>query len=155
LEDEVSVIKGDTVEKMTKRARSSTACIHSGTVLTVRLEDPGSGRIYLFPPGGGIEEGETPAAAAIRETYEETGYRVSVEEESEIVFHYPFTWGGIVYQCTTHLFRAQLITPFDRPEEVKMEDFHRGIEWVPLLRLDAVFDYDPAIRRAMREIIND
>lgn len=30
-------------------------------------------------PGGGVEEGETPAAAAEREAYEETGVRVKIE----------------------------------------------------------------------------
>ncbi|QPK89322.1 NUDIX hydrolase [Bacillus velezensis] len=29
-------------------------------------------------PGGGIEEGETPEAAAIREAFEETGYNVTI-----------------------------------------------------------------------------
>jgi 8-oxo-dGTP pyrophosphatase MutT (NUDIX family) len=142
------------MERKIKRTRSSTACIHGSMVLTVRLEDPGSGRIYLFPPGGGLEDGETAAEAAVRETIEETGYVTKVDEESEIVFHYPFSWGGKVYQCTTHLFRAVLVTPFNKPQEVKLEDIHRGIEWVPLIALDSVFDYDPAIRRAMKEIIS-
>jgi 8-oxo-dGTP pyrophosphatase MutT (NUDIX family) len=31
-------------------------------------------------PGGGLESGETPADAAIREAYEETGYEVKIDK---------------------------------------------------------------------------
>ncbi|ODS06165.1 8-oxo-dGTP diphosphatase [Bacillus velezensis] len=33
-------------------------------------------------PGGGIEEGETPEAAAVREAFEETGYNVTILQKS-------------------------------------------------------------------------
>ncbi|WP_045926216.1 NUDIX hydrolase [Bacillus siamensis] len=33
-------------------------------------------------PGGGIAEGETPEAAAIREAFEETGYDVTIRQKS-------------------------------------------------------------------------
>jgi len=38
----------------------------SGNVLLLRWRDPGSGRLLWEPPGGGIEEGETPLAAAFK-----------------------------------------------------------------------------------------
>lgn len=53
-------------------------------------------------PGGGIEEGETPREAAIREVREETGLRVAA---ADIVDAYAFDTGmgphvGIVVHCT-------------------------------------------------------
>lgn len=32
-------------------------------------------------PGGGIEKGETPEKAAVRETYEETGFRIKLSKQ--------------------------------------------------------------------------
>ncbi|MEO0604341.1 MAG: NUDIX domain-containing protein, partial [Myxococcota bacterium] len=60
-------------------------------------------------PGGGMEPGETPAEATVREVYEETGFDV-VPERLVGVFsglgfrhHYPngheVEWTGIVFEC--------------------------------------------------------
>ncbi|MBV9293830.1 MAG: NUDIX domain-containing protein, partial [Frankiales bacterium] len=47
-------------------------------LLVQRGRDPGRGRWSL--PGGRLERGETPAAAAVREVREETGLDVEVGE---------------------------------------------------------------------------
>lgn len=54
--------------------RAGAVVIDGDRVLLAGMNRPGEDRWYLFP-GGGIEEGETPAGAAIRELLEETGLR--------------------------------------------------------------------------------
>jgi ADP-ribose pyrophosphatase YjhB (NUDIX family) len=57
------------------------AVVRDGTgrlLLVQRGRDPGAGRWSL--PGGRVEPGETPAAAAAREVLEETGLIVTIGE---------------------------------------------------------------------------
>lgn len=56
------------------RPRACGALIHSDSILMVRHVEPT--RSYWTLPGGGVEAGETPAEAAVREMWEETGLRV-------------------------------------------------------------------------------
>ncbi len=59
----------------TLRTRATVVVIRDGKVLLVRGS---SGRYREFMmPGGGIEDGELPTAAAVRELHEETGLRAS------------------------------------------------------------------------------
>lgn len=44
----------------------------------VLIERHRAGRHYFSFPGGGVETGETPEQAVVREMYEETGLRVAV-----------------------------------------------------------------------------
>lgn len=44
--------------------------------------------VYYVFPGGGIEEGESPEEAAVREAYEELGLNVKVKEcLAKVLFH--------------------------------------------------------------------
>ena len=56
------------------RPRACGALIHNDAILMVQHQE--LTRSYWTLPGGGLEAGETPAEAAVREVWEETGLRV-------------------------------------------------------------------------------
>lgn len=117
----------------------------------VRLRDPVSGVILHFVPGGAVEAGEQPAAAATREALEETGLVVEVDEASELVARYPFRWAGQDYDTTTHFFRARVsegstlpdVAPIGQPAAYQL-----GALWVPLEDAEAFLSFHPVIWRS-------
>ncbi|TQR21633.1 NUDIX hydrolase [Psychrobacillus vulpis] len=59
------------------RNRGATVIIENGRIALIKRTKPY--RTYFVFPGGGIESGETPEEAAIRETYEELGVNVQIQ----------------------------------------------------------------------------
>jgi 8-oxo-dGTP pyrophosphatase MutT (NUDIX family) len=141
---------------MTKpRLRASAICELDERVLLVRLQDPSTKVVSLFPPGGAIEAGETPAEAARREALEETGLRVRVDSTVEVVDRYPFLWAGDEYDVTTHYLGAVLEDPSRSTiGPVVDADFNLGAEWVPTSdALDALAVH-PAIARSVARVLH-
>ena len=67
------------------RVRAGVVLIENGRVALI--ERHRAGKHYFVFPGGGVDEGETPEQAAIREMEEETGLSVSVQRKlAEIHF---------------------------------------------------------------------
>ena len=58
------------VDSMSTRKRAEVICTDGHNILCIRK--PG----YLLLPGGGVDEGEEPLSAAIRETLEESGIKL-------------------------------------------------------------------------------
>jgi 8-oxo-dGTP pyrophosphatase MutT (NUDIX family) len=113
----------------------------------VRLRDPRTQVLYRFPPGGEIESGESAAVAAVRETFEETGYAVKLLSMEAFSIDYPFTWGGCVYACTTSFFLAQ-VEGFPKP--VAGHSGHEeGYEWVDTLTLMEEWKQHPEIQSVL------
>jgi tRNA(adenine34) deaminase len=135
-----------------RRERASAVCVHEGELLCVRLRDPATAIARLYVPGGGIDAGETKAAAAEREAREETGYTVCVDPASELVARYPFVWGGIEIDVTTHFFRAALVSDKNAPAPVHDDPWNEGALWLPLHRLELEFDYHLVISRSVRAL---
>jgi 8-oxo-dGTP pyrophosphatase MutT (NUDIX family) len=87
-------------------------------------------------PKGGLEDGETPEEAALREVREETGHGASIQHRLESI-EYSFVWRPerVRYHKTVHyyLMRWDGLPPGERDDEAE------HVEWVPhtvaLLRL--------------------
>lgn len=61
------------------RVAAYGVCVAEGRVLLARLVPLDGAEPRWTMPGGGLEHGEDPLDAVVREVEEETGYRVSVE----------------------------------------------------------------------------
>jgi 8-oxo-dGTP pyrophosphatase MutT (NUDIX family) len=137
-----------------KRARASVICEAEGHLLVVRLRDPVTNDEALFPPGGGIEPGETPAETARREALEETGLHVSVDGDSELVETYPFRWAGVDYEVTTHYFAATLDDAFDLAIPAVVDaPYNLGASWVPVDAALEAMSIHPAIGNAVARVL--
>jgi 8-oxo-dGTP pyrophosphatase MutT (NUDIX family) len=72
--------------------------------------DVGTSATHWITPGGGMDPGETPAQAAMREAYEELRVRIelSVDAEPDYSDNEVFTFNGRWYDQTNHYFLARL-----------------------------------------------
>ncbi|PRY31159.1 NUDIX hydrolase [Pseudosporangium ferrugineum] len=86
-----------------------------GRVLLLHGTDPARpGKRWWMTPGGGVDDGETPAQAAARELFEETGLRVEPVALGEPVHHEvaEFSYDARQYRQTQDFF-AYGVTAWD------------------------------------------
>jgi tRNA(adenine34) deaminase len=136
-----------------RRIRASAVCVFRAQLLCVRLRDPLTRVDRLFVPGGEIEPGETAAAAACRETVEETGYRVEIAPESEVVVHHDFTWNGVLFDVTTHYFRASLLDGGMSGMRAAEPAYNEGVRWLALEDVERELGFCTPILGAVRMLL--
>jgi 8-oxo-dGTP pyrophosphatase MutT (NUDIX family) len=68
------------------------------------------GRTHWLTPGGGLEAGEQPGDAAVREVYEETGLRVQLPPSAQpvLIARRRWSWAGVSYNQVDHYFVARV-----------------------------------------------
>jgi 8-oxo-dGTP pyrophosphatase MutT (NUDIX family) len=136
-----------------KRKRASVVCVHEGKLLTVLLRDPVTHMARLFVPGGAIEAAETPAQAAVRETLEETGYRVTCLAREPVVVSYPFVWAGDTIDVTTHFFAVALSHAAAAAEPVNDAAYNEGTRWLAVSEVPQQLGFDINILAAVQQLL--
>lgn len=97
---------------------------------------------HWIAPGGGLEAGETPAEAATREVYEETGLKVALPAETACMYteEVSYTFAGKYIDQLNHYFLVrvpnglQVRAAANTAEEKLVGLGHR---WWPLAELEA------------------
>jgi ADP-ribose pyrophosphatase YjhB (NUDIX family) len=115
----------------------TVACVieRDGNYLMVEERDKTSGELVFNQPAGHLEQGESITDAALRETLEETGWRVELIGVIGIALHRAAK-NGITYYRTTFLAR-----PLQQvPNAVIDPDIH-AVHWL---------DYEAILARSAR-----
>lgn len=82
-----------------------------GRVLLLHWRDPHNGAEMWEPPGGGLDDGETPLQAARRELTEETGLDPSRVGDHCVEVTRHSRWKGRLYTGVEQFFAARYDTP--------------------------------------------
>lgn len=120
-------------------------------MLVVKLRDPASGKLFRMPPGGQVEEGEAPRAAALRELREETGFEAVLDPAFEKIVEYLFDWAGQTHSCRTHFFQGVAVEPAGLVTAT--EPFLEGWEWMPVSGLAKEWAFHPVLSAALLPVI--
>lgn len=136
---------------MPTRERTGVICRSGSDVLAIEQQDPASLERFWTFPGGALEAGETPAQCAVRETLEETGYRVKLTSDAW-TNEYRFKWNGKVYECTTHWFLAE--TTGEPPGAVDDADYILQAAWLPWPASRALFAFNKGLIDATTRLLD-
>lgn len=129
------------------RKAARIVCVGDGDrVLLLRWRDPVGDRVYWEPPGGGLDDGETPLEAARRELHEETGLPGSAVLDISVPVARDFRWLGKHYVTVEPFFLAR----FSGTPEVAPADFtpiesdtYSGYGWFTLAEIADLSPVEP------------
>ncbi len=98
----------------------------AGEILLLKWRDPVDAHVFWEPPGGGIEPGEEPRDAAVRELYEETGFTTNLAEETLAVAR-DYVFAGRHHQHTERFFLTT-VAGDPRPAEFSEQEIATFVE---------------------------
>lgn len=126
---------------MDTRPAAYAVIIEQGKLLMTRWvpEDPNRSPLWSLP-GGGMEPGEQADETALRETLEETGYSIAIENLLGVhAGHFPTRSGihgsDLPFCALRIIYRAHIVTGGLRDEQNGSSDSAR---WVPIAELDTL-----------------
>lgn len=99
-------------------------CLKDGRIAVAQI---GYSKFVYDLPGGGVDEGETPEQAVVREFLEEVGMLVKVDHLVTDIMHYFVHDNGTAYNNHCHFYVVDWVG--DRPAQ-KVEDDHELV-WMP------------------------
>ncbi len=115
------------------KSRSVAIIIDHATQRVLLIHRMRTGREYFVLPGGKIEDGETPAAAAAREAREETGLEITVGKCVAQIYNE----GRDEYYFLATSFSGKLQIGFPELGWASVENVYE-LEWVKIERLDEI-----------------
>ncbi|MFE3451503.1 NUDIX hydrolase [Nonomuraea sp. NPDC059194] len=107
------------------RPAARVVCLDlDGRVLLMHWYDRVSDETIWEPPGGGLDQGETPLEAARRELAEETGLPGDAVQDRWVAVERDFTWLGVRYVKVEPFFVARFdeASPRVKPGELTEEE---------------------------------
>lgn len=132
-------------EEKNYRYRSSVIVVHKNKILGFHAVDPHNQKKYIFMPGGQIDPGETAEETAVRETMEETGYKIRLLPDLKLHRRYDFEWNGKVHACDTLFFVGVLDEAWHEPQPMDDTDYNKGPTWISAKDANQIFAYHPDI----------
>jgi ADP-ribose pyrophosphatase YjhB (NUDIX family) len=115
-------------------------------VLMVRIANFGGGDIGKWMLPGGVDHGETPEQAVVREVEEETGYRVTVDRLLEVASDHRTLDNGTDFHGIYVIYAVTVLSGEPQAEAAGSTD---EVGWVEIANLP-----DVPMLQAFRSILN-
>jgi 8-oxo-dGTP pyrophosphatase MutT (NUDIX family) len=110
-----------------ERRAARVLLLADGSVLLIKGLDPAhpDAGTWWLTPGGGVDDGETIQSAAVREVFEETGFRITPSQLGPVVATRvaDFDFEHRRYRQTEYFFAAKV--PAFTPENQRWDDVER------------------------------
>lgn len=118
-----------------QRVAAYAICVRQGRILLTQLSEHTGWPGLWTLPGGGIDHGEDPKDAVVREVYEETGYaleRGPLLEVHSRHFEGEGPDGSLEDYHAIRLIYAGAITSFDDPQVIDVDGSTSRAAWIDL-----------------------